>query len=62
MAAKKPQKRAAKKASPIVKQGGSYVVKGLNTGRTLGKHKTRGQALAQLRAIESNMHKTGKKK
>jgi hypothetical protein len=57
MAAKKP---AAKAKSPIVKQGKTYVIKGLNTGRTLGKHPTRTAALKQLRAIESNIHGRGR--
>lgn len=59
-AAKKPAK--GKKPSPIVKSGSGYKLKGLNTGKTLGTHKTKAGALNQLRAVEASMHGRSKGK
>jgi hypothetical protein len=41
---------------PIKKVGSFFHVINIHTGKTLGKHATREQAEAQLRAIESHIH------
>lgn len=40
----------------IVKRDGKFVLRGLNSGRILGRHKTYIEALNQLRAVERSMH------
>lgn len=42
----------------IVKVPGKreWIVRGLNTGRILGRHPSRKKALEQLRAVERSMH------
>lgn len=40
----------------IVKCDGMFILRGLNTGRVLGRHKTYIEALNQLRAVERSMH------
>jgi len=42
-----------------VKEGGKWVVRS-STGRKLGTHPTKREALRQLRAIEANKHPKGK--
>lgn len=44
----------------IIKRHGKFMVKGLNTGRILGRHKTYIEALNQLRAVERSMHESGR--
>lgn len=39
----------------IIKEGNNYIVKS-ETGKVLGKHKTRKKAIAQLQAIEISKH------
>ena len=43
----------------VVKEGKEWVVRSETTGRVLGRHKKKRDALRQLRAIEA--HKHGKK-
>ena len=45
----------------IKKVGSSWVVYTHDGSRVLGKHPSREQALAQLRAVEASKHKKGKK-
>lgn len=40
----------------VIKRDGKWIVRGLNTGRTLGRHSTKKAADRQLRAIEWSMH------
>jgi len=49
-----------KKRSPIeyhkeAPEGEKWWLRGLNTGKVLGKHPTRAKALRQLRAVERSM-------
>jgi len=39
----------------VEKKGNSYVVKNKNTGRVAGTHKSKNKAIAQLRALYSNV-------
>jgi hypothetical protein len=43
----------------VRKEGSKWVVRAESTGRILGKHPTKREALRQLRAVEANKH--GKK-
>jgi hypothetical protein len=45
----------------IRKSGSGYVVKDSSGSRTLGRHATHAEALAQLRAIEASKARRGKK-
>lgn len=40
----------------IKKRGGKYVVVNEHTGKVKGRHATRSQANAQLRALYANVH------
>lgn len=41
----------------VGKEGNEWVVRSESTGKVLGRHKTKREANAQLRAIEANKHK-----
>jgi hypothetical protein len=43
----------------VAKEGKEWVVRSSSTGKVLGRHKTKEDAMRQLRAIEANKH--GKK-
>lgn len=43
----------------VAKEGNQWVVRSESTNKILGKHKTKREAMTQLRAIEANKH--GKK-
>ena len=45
----------------ITKEGNSWVVRSESTGKVLGRHKTKRDALMQLRAVEANKHGKGGK-
>lgn len=47
---------AKKPFHPIQKRHGKYDVIARRSGRVLGEHRTRGAALAQLRAVQRSMH------
>lgn len=40
----------------VGKEGNEWVVRSASTGKVLGRHKTKRDAEAQLRAIEANKH------
>lgn len=44
----------------VAKEGSEWVVRAESTGKVLGRHKTKRDALAQLRAVEANKHGKGK--
>lgn len=41
----------------VAKEGNEWVVRSESTGKVLGRHKTKREANAQLRAVEANKHK-----
>ena len=43
------------------KTSGEWLVHAESTGKVLGRHKTKEDAIRQLAAIEENKHKLGKK-
>jgi hypothetical protein len=50
-----PTKKSPIEHHPEAPQGKQWWLRGLNTGKVLGKHATRAEALAQLRAVEKSM-------
>lgn len=48
----------------VKKEGNEWVVRAESTNKVLGRHKTKRDAMAQLRAVEANKHddKKGKGK
>jgi hypothetical protein len=44
----------------VQRSGKNFKVVAKHSGKTLGTHPNRAAALAQLRAVESNMHAGGK--
>jgi hypothetical protein len=51
----------AKKFHAIQRAGGKFKVVAKSTGKTLGTHPSRAEALAQLRAVEFSKHNPGEK-
>ncbi len=41
----------------VAKEGNEWVVRSESTGKVLGRHKRKQDAMEQLRAIEANKHK-----
>jgi len=44
----------------IAKEGGKYVLRAKSTGKVLGRHRTKAEAVKQERAVQASKHGRGK--